>query len=140
MSLPRIVGEFGLVADPEIRFSDNGKSWATMRGVAKKRIRDAQGQWTDGDPLYINIACFGNTAENIVESALKGDRVMVEGVLEPNEWTDRDGVIHKDVRIVAEEVAVSVTFGAAKTKRMLESGGVTPAAAPAGGGLTEPPF
>lgn len=133
--LPRINGEFGVVSEPEIKFSQNGKAWARVRCVAKDRKRGQNGEWEDGDPLFIDVIVFGKHAENLIESVAKGDSIVVDGKLSPNTWTDDNGNERKDMRIIADEIAVSLRWNPAKTPRMLESSGVT--AAVAGLGASE---
>ena len=123
--LPNIAGEFGVVADPELKFSDKGNAWMRIRGAAKDRVRDANGQWTDGPSLFIDIVIGGKIAENLMESVVKGDSINVIGRLEQNEWTDNDGNKRTNLRIRAEEVGVSVRWNAAKTPRVLESAATT---------------
>jgi single-strand DNA-binding protein len=111
MPLARVFGEFGIVADPEIRFSDGGKAWVKIRGVAKDRVRDSNGAWSDGDPTFIDIIVFN---EHIAESVVKGDTVIVEGKLQQNDW-ERDGVKHSSYRVVADSIGVSTRWQPAKT-------------------------
>jgi single-strand DNA-binding protein len=101
--------------DPDVKFSEAGKCWVKLRVVAKDRKRDSNGDWTDGDPLFIDILVFGKYAENLAESVGKGDTVMVKGRLSPNNWTDKEGNERKDLRIMADEIAVSVKWGPART-------------------------
>jgi single-strand DNA-binding protein len=138
--LPIIQGEFGVVADPEIRFSQSGKAWVSMRVVAKDRVRDSNGEWSDGEPMFLNAVVFGKQAENLTESILKGDTVVISGKLRPNKWTDKEGVEHNDVQIGVDEIGVSVRWNPAKTNRMLESSGAAAVSAPAEPQSDEAPF
>jgi single-strand DNA-binding protein len=140
--LPEINGEFGVVADPEIRFSGNGKAWLSMRVVAKDRTRDSNGEWTDGEPLFLNAVVFGKHAENLVESIVKGDSVVLKGRLRPNKWTDKEGNERNDVQIAVDYIGVDLRWNPAKTPRLLgesTSGGSSKAEAPEQSG-DEPPF
>jgi single-strand DNA-binding protein len=131
--LPDITGEFGVVAEPEIRFSESGKAWAKVRGVAKDRKRDSNGEWVDGDPIFIDILIFGKPAEHIVESVNKGDTIIVKGRLTPNNWTDKEGNERKEVKIMADEIGVSVRWNPAKAPSMLLESGAAVATATLGG-------
>lgn len=141
MTLPRITGMAGIVAEPEIRFSESGKAWAKARVVMKDRKRGQNGEWEDGDPMFIDLVCFGKIAEHLIDSATKGDSIVFDGKLSPSKWTDKDGVERNDMRIIADEVGVSLTWGPAKTNRMLESSGAAAVSAPgAEPQSTEAPF
>lgn len=137
--LPIITGEFGVVKEPEIKFSGEGRAWAKIRCSAKDRKRDANGNWTDSDPMYINVI-VSNGAENLVESVLPGDTITVQGRLKMREYMV-DGQKRQEFQIAAETVGVSVRWNAVKTPRMLEqSGGMSTSAIAESLGATEIPF
>lgn len=106
--LPSVTGEFGIVSEPEIRFSDQGKSWAKLRGKAADRVRDSNGAWKDGDATFIDIVVLQG-AENVVESVSKGDSVVITGRLRMREW-DKDGVKQTTYQILADSVGVSTRW------------------------------
>lgn len=135
--LPTISGEFGVVKEPEIRFSDKGTAWAKIRCSAKDRKRDSTGNWTDGEPLYINII-VGHGAEHLVESVSPGDSILVTGKLKMREY-EVEGQKRQEYQIAADNVGVSVRWGPAKTQRTMESTGNVQAAKEALG-ATEIPF
>jgi|TARA_R110000803_G_scaffold74535_2_gene138568 single-strand DNA-binding protein len=117
--LPQIYGEFGVVADPELRFSEGGSSWIKIRGVSKDRVRDKQGVWSDGDPLFIDIVGSGQSSERLYESINKGDTIMVSGKLKQREY-EKDGEKRVVQEIRADNLAVSVRWTTAKTPRASE--------------------
>lgn len=131
--LPEISGEFGVVADPEPNFSEKGNAWLRLRVVAKDRVRDQNGTWTDGEPMFLNAVVFGKQAEHLTDSILKGDTILLTGTLAPNKWTDKEGVEHNDVQIKVKEIGVSVRWAPAKSERMLGGSGVAAAASGLGG-------
>jgi single-strand DNA-binding protein len=112
--LPHINGEFGVVADPELRFSDKGSAWIKVRGIAKDRVRDKTGNWSDGDPLFIDIILNGQAAEHLFESIVKGDTITVSGKLKQREY-EKDGEKRTVMEIRADIIGVSVRWGVAKT-------------------------
>lgn len=143
--LPVITGEFGIVMEPETKFSESGKAWMRLRGIAKDRKRGATGEWEDGEAMFIDLLVFGKVAENLTESIVKGDTVIVSGKLSPNKWTDKDGVEHESLRVMVDTIGVSVRWNPARTPGAVEaSGGVAAVAASLGATEvqteTEPPF
>ena len=112
--LPIIHGEFGVVADPELRFSDKGSAWIKVRGIAKDRVRDSSGNWSDGDPLFIDILLSGQSAERLFESVVKGDTITVSGKLRQREY-EKDGEKRTAMEIRADSIGVSVRWNTAKT-------------------------
>jgi single-strand DNA-binding protein len=121
--LPLINGEFGVVGDPEIRFSEKGTAWVKIRGVAKDSVRDANGTWGDGDPLFIDILINAG-AEHLFESIVKGNAITVSGKLKMRTW-EKDGQKNSTYQIQADSVGVATRWGPAKTTEALaDSGGV----------------
>lgn len=119
--LPVVTGEFGVVKEPEIRFTDKGTAWAKIRCSAKDRKRDANGNWTDGDPLYIDVI-VGNGSQNLVDSVMPGDSIIVTGRLKMREY-EYEGQKRQEFQISADSVGVSLRWNTAKTPRLLEQGG-----------------
>lgn len=128
MSLPTISGEFGVVQDPDIRFSDNGSAWIKLRGVAKDRRKNQNGEWEDGDPCYMDIVVGGKAAEHLAESITKGDAIVVTGKLSQREWKNDSGQTQKAYSIRADTVGVSTRFTPAPTPKFKNGMANTPAA------------
>jgi len=138
--LPLLSGEFGIVKDPELTFSQKGNARLKLRIAAKDRVRDAQGQWADGDPWYSDLIVWGKTAENLAESIRKGDSIVVANAkAEQYEWTDQEGNKRQGYNFVADSVGVSMRWCIAKTPRAAESDGIA-VAKDALGGTEMPPF
>ena len=115
--LASVVGEYGIVADPEIKFSDKGNAWMKLRVVSKDRVRDSNGNWSDGKPCFMDMFIAGKQAEHLFDSVGKGDTVIATGKLEQNEWTDTEGVKRTSYRIMVDNIGVSLRWGPAKTSR-----------------------
>lgn len=122
--LPTVSGEFSIVADPEIRFTQAGKAWLKIRGKAADRVKDASGNWGDGDVMFIDII-VGYGAENLAESVVKGDSIIVMGKLKMREY-EKNGDRHVAFSIYADSVGPSTRWGAAKTAKASDA---TPKAA-----------
>lgn len=121
MALANVIGEFGIVSAPEIKFSTNGKAWASFRAVTKERVRGADGGWTDGERTFIDIVCFGNEAQNLVESANVGDTLLVIGKLQQREWTDDEGAKRVQYKVVADMLGMSLKWGPIGSKNATEN-------------------
>lgn len=116
----QVSGEYGIVFEPEVKFSDKGTAWVKLRGKSTERVRDAQGNWTDGKVLFVDILVFGKLAENVADSVTKGDSVVVLGKLEANERTDDQGNKRTDYRIIADSVGVSLRWKPVKAAQSVE--------------------
>ena len=115
-----VSGEYGVVFDPEVKFSEKGTAWVKLRGKSTERTRDAQGNWTDGKVLFVDILVFGKLAEHVADSVTKGDSVVVLGKLEANERTDDQGNKRTDYRIIADSVGVSLRWKPVKAAQSVE--------------------
>lgn len=112
MPLPRVAIEARAVADPELRFSQSGTAVARLRVVASDRRKNPQtDEWEDGDQLWLDVTCFKQLAENIVESVQKGDLLLIQGRLRTEEWDDREsGQKRSKVSLIADVIAASLQF------------------------------
>lgn len=126
MSLPMVNGEFGVVDDPDVRFSDDGRAWIKMRGVAKDRRKNANGEWEDGDACFVDIIVSGKAAENLAESITKGDAINVIGKLHQREWENAEGKKQKAYTLRADSVGVSTRFTPAPTPKFQAGQQATP--------------
>lgn len=119
MVLPAVSMECNLAADPELRFAQNGTAVARLRTVANSRKRMDDGTWVDDKTCWIDVSVFGKLAENVAESAQKGDMLTVVGRLVTDEWEDREsGERRSKLNLLADQVAVSLRF---RTVRHSES-------------------
>ena len=89
-----------LVRDPDTRQTASGKV-RTAFSIAVQR-----GDKTD----YFNITAWDKNAEFIKKYFVKGSRIMVEGHLQPNNYTDANGVKHYGLDIIVD----GVEFGGSK--------------------------
>lgn len=140
MALPVITGEFGVIS-LDLKFSQKGNAWLKIRGIAKDRVRDANGQWGDGDPLFIDII-VNQGSEHLCESVVKGDTVIVTGKLKQREY-EIDGQKRVDIQIHADSVGVSTRWAPARTQRSIDANGVATVQESLGGEVieqTEAPF
>lgn len=126
---PLITVVGNLVADPEARVSQGGKSWCTFRIASTPRVRDRQsGDWSDGEPLWLGCRAYGEYADNIVASLTKGSRVIVQGRLSQRSY-EKDGQQRTSLDLEVEEIGPSLRFSTASITR---AGG-----GPAGGGYAK---
>lgn len=150
MPLPNTCLIGGVVTDPEFRFTASGKPLCSFRIAVKGRKKVGDREWADGEPYYLEVTWFDRSAENLVNTVTKGDTVLVNGRLEPNVWTDKAGNERRELRMVAEDVGVSLRWSSwAKTENHAASGaGSVAPPEPQGSGWgptpgdlpTEPPF
>ncbi|MBK0418717.1 single-stranded DNA-binding protein [Leucobacter sp. CSA1] len=133
---PLITVVGNLVADPEPRVSQAGKSWVTFRIASTPRVRDRQsGDWSDGEALFLGCRAFGEYADNIASSLTKGMRVIVQGRLTQRSYTDNQGQQRTSLDLEVEEVGPTLRWASAQVTRGQsrgQVGGFGGSGAPAG--------
>jgi|GEM_PF-1582821 len=101
-----------LTADPELRFSQAGKPWASFKLAVRPYVAGASEQ---PEPVYYSVVCFGSLAEHVCESLHKGDRVVVTGRLEEEPWTGRDGVERITQKVICDAAGRDLRFSGTRT-------------------------
>ncbi len=143
-----------LTRDPELKYSANGKPVARFSVVTSRRVKDQQtGEWRDDSVSFWDCVAFGQQAENVAESLVKGTAVIVTGRAAQQTWETREGEKRRSIEVVADEVAPSLRWASAKISKAERSrpaeastaggrpGGDDPWAAGGPGGYSdEPPF
>lgn len=102
-----------LTRNPELRHTQSGKSVANFAVAVD---RDFEKNQTD----FIEVVCWGNTADFVSSYFTKGRMAVVSGRLQIREWTDKDGSKRKQAEVVAD----NVYFG--DSKREGDSNNVPP--------------
>lgn len=103
-----IVGR--LVADPEVRYTSDGKPVASFTIASSQRVYNKQtGQWEDGDATFLDCVAWQKLAEGVA-TLHKGQRVVAVGVLKQRRWESKDGQKRSKLELTADEVGTSVLF------------------------------
>jgi single-strand DNA-binding protein len=79
-----------LVADPELKFTQNAKALATFTVVSSKSSKKPDGTWENTDTTFWDIKVWGKTAENVADSLRKGVSVIVSGTAVQESWDDKN--------------------------------------------------
>jgi single-strand DNA-binding protein len=123
-----------LTADPELRFTPNGRPVAAFTIANTPRFPDRQtGVWQDGETWFVRCSAWGDTAENIAASLSRGNAVVATGRLRCRTWEDKDsGQKRAAVEMTVDDIGPSLRRAVAKvTKAAREH-------APANGDKTAP--
>lgn len=83
-----IIGNLG--RDPELRYTPQGDAVCDFSVAVNDRKRDKAGEWQDVT-TWFKVTFWRKQAENASKYLTKGRQVYVEGRLQVDEWTDRDG-------------------------------------------------
>lgn len=131
-----------LTGDPELRFVNNGNAVVNFTVASTPRLFK-DGEWKDGDPLFIRCTLWREAAENVTESLTKGTRVIVTGYLKQRSY-EKDNIKRTIVELEVDEVGPSLKFATARVSKANRGGGGGYSSSPASNGWAtsddEPPF
>lgn len=123
-----------LAADPSILSAQgSGRKRAGFRVLETTRFRRADG--TPGERTTgFNCICFNEvtTERYIAPFARKGTRVVIQGHVENDTWTGKDGVEHYDLRVVVGDLRLK------NRRQAQEDPGSSGSEGPADGQVQEP--
>lgn len=97
-----------ITRDPEIRFTNTGKS-VTSFSIAVGRRYQVNGEWQE-QTSFFNVSAWGQLGENTAASCSKGSRVTVTGRMEQREYQDKEGNKRQAVDLIADDVAASLKW------------------------------
>ena len=96
-----LMGRLG--ADPEVRYTPNGKAVAQFSVATSRRWTDNTGQRQEKTEWH-RIVAWGKTAELCGEYLSKGRQVYLEGEIQYRTWDDKEGNKRYTTEINAREV------------------------------------
>ena len=123
-----------LAEDPELLHTRDDMPFVSCRVIVTNRTRNAEGEWVDAEPTAHNVKVYGTAAINLYDSAGRGDRVIVHGLMKTETWTDRETQQKRTKQVVEVsnrfgEIGGSFKFAAARIERQrpVTSSGTSPA-------------
>lgn len=91
MSIPTIQGLAGITADPEMRYTPQGKAVLSVRlAFSDRKFNEQTREWDTSKSFYVDGTAWEETAERLSSQLAKGDQVYVEGRIETQSW-EKDG-------------------------------------------------
>lgn len=97
----RVIMLGNLTRDCELRYLPNGGA-VCMTGIATNRKFKKQDGSQGEEVCFIDITFFGRTAEIANQYLSRGKKVLVEGRLKLDQWTDQQGVKRSKHSITVE--------------------------------------
>jgi single-strand DNA-binding protein len=100
----------------ELRFTPSGSPVATFT-VASTPRTFKDGQWVDGDTLFLRCSAWRDMAENVAETLTdKGMRIIVTGRLKQRSY-EKDNQKRTVIEMEVDEVGPSLRYATAKVAR-----------------------
>lgn len=144
LNFNRVVVAGNLTRDPQVRFFANERCVGNFGLAINRRWRDKDGNQQE-ETTFVDIECWGRTAELAGQYLTKGRGCLVEGRLKLAQWEDKDGNRRQALKVQADTIQFldSPQKGSGDS-RGSAAGGETerPVAAQRGGATfdDEPPF
>jgi single-strand DNA-binding protein len=79
-----------LTRDPELRYLPSGSAVCNTGIATNRRFKTQSGEQKE-EVCFIDITLFGRTAEIANQYLNKGKKVLIEGRLKLEQWTDQSG-------------------------------------------------
>lgn len=98
----RLIGR--LTRDPELRSTAGGQYVASLSLATSRKFKGQDGVFRD-ETTFVEITCWGKTAENVCKYMKKGRTLFVGGRLKFDTWDDKTtGQKRTKLSVVAEQV------------------------------------
>lgn len=98
-----------LTRDVELKYLPSGTSIATFSIAASRGWKDRNTGESKEETMFIDIDSFGRSAEVANQYLKKGSRVLVEGRLVQDRWTDQQGQNRSRHKVLAENITFMET-------------------------------
>lgn len=96
--------------DPDLKFINSGKATVKFSIAVEKSWLNRQTQQREKKVSFFNVTAWDTLAENVANSLHKGQRVIVTGTLEVDQWETEDGQKRSAVKIVADGIGPDLRF------------------------------
>lgn len=102
MSVNKVILVGNLGADPDIRTTGGGTKVGDLRIATtdRKKVGD---NWENHTEWH-SVTVFGKLADNVERFCKKGKQLYIEGKLETQKWTDKEGRDRFTTKVIASEV------------------------------------
>ena len=96
-----IIGNLG--ADPEMRYTANGRAVTTFNVATNRTFNGPDGE-RRVETEWFSVVTWERLAETCAQYLTKGRQVYVEGRMQTRSWDGNDGVKHYKTELIAQEV------------------------------------
>ena len=93
-----------IATEVKLEVSQSGVKYMRLNIVYNKNIKVGD-EWQQKSHFF-PCSAFGYVAEKIANHFKKGDRILINGALEQNTYTDKDGNVQSKLTIMIAEVDI----------------------------------
>lgn len=113
-----------LTADPELRYTQNGRAVANFTIASTPRQFDRQAnEWKDLEALFLRASAWQEMAEHVAGTLTKGMRVIAQGRLRQRSYQDREGNQRTAIELEIDEIGPSLRYATAQVTRATQGQG-----------------
>ena len=87
-----------ITRDVEIKYTQSGTCIASFGVAYNEKRKDASGNYNDVSHFF-DVTAFGKRAETVNQYFRKGSRILIDGSLDFQQWTDQSGQKRSKVSI-----------------------------------------
>lgn len=110
-----------LVADVEISFTQNGKALGKFRVASTRRTKTEAGVWHDAETTFWPCTAWGQLAEYMADSLIKGDQVIVHGRATSSSWETKEGERRERIEVTAEHAGPNLRYTVTRQRQTGEA-------------------
>lgn len=92
--------EGGVVADPELAFTNNGKPYCSVRLGQSDSHKTEQGEWETTHEVFWPVTLWGVWAETAAQVLRKGTQIVLKGKPVTNQWETQSGEKRSRVEVI----------------------------------------
>lgn len=96
-----IIGNCG--RDPEVKYGASGDAICSISVGCSEKWKNKAGEQQERTEWF-NVTAFGKLGEIIGKYVRKGDPIFLSGTLRTEEYTDKEGVKKRSVKLIANEM------------------------------------
>ena len=123
-----------LTRDPEVRQIPSGMTVADLGVAVSEKYKNKTGELVE-TVCFVDVVVWGRLAETCGQYLKKGSPVLLEGKLQLDQWTDKEGEKRSKIRVRADRVQFL-----SSNRRDEGGGGGAPPATGGGSGPDDTPF
>ena len=108
-----------LTDNPQRRNANNGRTCVNFTIASSSRYYDRQtGQYKEGNTVYMRCTAWGDLADHILGTCVKGTRVVAVGDLRQYSYQDDTGKNHNAMDLTVNDLGASLRYATAQINRI----------------------